>query len=270
MKSFTIVTTFKDIIRSADNLDLKTLNNKAKRHWEKNPKETISFGMRFCEQAERHLPYNVKVLVYYEGDNLPQNTSKVTFVPHVLDKVEKFKTISKDRYIQKKFTKYDYEADSKIINRLNYDYEFDAVRFCHPPFALLDALDKINTRYLISMDSDVQIHRDIPPSFFDSLVEEDAYVYYLSRYPHKHMESGFIIWDTEYECHEQWWDHYRKLYDDGLIYSLFDGWTDCHAFDHVNKILYPKSHHIAKVQNNAVWQASPLQEYMSHYKGVAI
>ena len=270
MKYFTIVTTFNDVIRTIDDVDLTKLNSKAKRHWEKNGNETISFGMRLCNQAELHLPDNVKMLVYYEGNNLPESTSKVTFVPHVLDKVEKFKSISKDRYIQKKFVKYNYQSDSKIINRLNYDYEFDAVRFCHPPFALIDAVDKVDTRYMISIDSDVQIFKDIPAAFFESLVNEDAYVYYLSRHPHKHMESGFIIWDTEYECHKQWWDQYKKLYNDGLIYSLFDGWTDCHAFDHVNKILNPKTYHIARVQNNAVWQASPLQEYMSHYKGVAI
>ena len=268
--NFTIVTTFKDEAKSIEGIDLSTLKPKAMRHWIKNGSQTISFGMRLCQQAEQYLPDNAKMLVYYEGKNLPESTSKVTFVPHVIDKVEKFKSISKNRFIPKQFKKYDYVADSKKINRLDYYYEWDAVRFCHPPFALIDSLDKIETRYLISIDSDVQIHKPIPIDFFPSLVREGVYVHYLSRHPVKHMESGFIIWDTQHPSHKIWWDKYRELYEQGKIYELFDGWTDCHAFDYINTKVKTKTHHIARANHNQVWGESPLREYMAHYKGVAV
>ena len=271
---FKIVTTFKDIIRKIDNIDLSTLNDKARRHWEKNGNETISFGMRLAQQAEERLPSNASLLVYYEGDRLPENTSKVEFVPHRLDKVEQFKSISKHRWIEKKKTHYSYKIDSTIINRKHYDYEFDAVRFCHPPFALIDAIDRVKERYLISMDADVNITKKIPEDFFPSLVESKAHNYYLSRHPHKHMESGFIIWDTHHEHNDLWWSEYKKLYEDGEIYNLYEGWTDCHAFDYVNSKLKKEvgleTHHIASAQTHNVWEYSRLQKYMSHHKGIAI
>jgi len=268
--NFKIITTLKDEIRKVP-ADLNQLNDKARRHWLKNGDETISHGMRFAQQAEKYLPNNANLRVYYEGENLPESTSKVEFVPHVYKAIEKFKSISRDRYIKKKQSYYTWNEEKKI-NRKNYDYSFEAVRFCHPPLTLIDCYNSIDERYLISIDADVQIHRQIPEDFFPSLVKNDAYTFYLSRAPHMHMESGFIIWDTEHEMHETWWSEYKKLYEQGEIYNLYEGWTDCHAFDYVNEKLKNqiKTHHLARVQNNAVWQASPLQEYMSHYKGTAI
>jgi len=54
---------------------------------------------------------------------------------------------------------------------------------------------------------------------------------------------------------------------------LYDGWTDCHAFDKVNNDLIKegmRTVHIASHQANNVWEVSPLQKYISHYKGSAI
>ena len=269
--NFKIITTFKDAIRKVP-ADLNQLNDKARRHWLKNGDETISHGMRFAQQAEKYLPNNATLRVYYEGENLPESTSKVEFVPHVYEAVEKFKSISKDRYIKKKQSYYTWDEEKKI-NRKNYDYEFEAVRFCHPPLSLIDCYGKIKERYLVSIDADVFIHRDIPEDFFPSLVTEPACTYFLNRAPHKHMESGFIIWDSQDPFYRRWFSLYRGMYEGGKIYNLYDGWTDCHAFDKVNNDLIKegmKTVHIASHQANNVWEVSPLQKYISHYKGSAI
>jgi len=270
--NFKIVTTFKDEVRKVPK-DVSNLYPKARRHWEKNGNETICFGLRLAEQAEKFLPSNASLVVYYEGDNLPASTSKVEFRPHVYDRVKQFQSLSKNKYCHKKQVYYSYNhKENKNVNRLGYDYEFDAVRFCHPPLALIDCYNSFDERYLISMDADVQIIEQIPEDFFPSLVKNDAYTFYLSRAPHKHMESGFIIWDTEHEMHETWWSKYKRLYEQGEIYNIFEGWTDCHAFDYVNEQLKGqiKTNHIAQVQTHAVWEHSPLQQYMRHYKGIAI
>ena len=92
---------------------------------------------------------------------------------------------------------------------------------------------------------------------------------------HKHMESGFIIWDTHHLVHGSWWREYKRLYEDDGIFDLKEGWTDCHAFDYVNdrlELCNPgvKNHKIASRQSHDVWAISPLQKYLTHKKGTTI
>ena len=88
------------------------------------------------------------------------------------------------------------------------------------------------------------------------------------------MESAFIVWDTEHTAHTDWWKEYKLLYEDDKLFDIYDGWTDCHAFEHVNdkinKTYNINSNIIALHQSHNVWEVSPLQKYMSHYKGTAI
>ena len=273
--NFKIVTTFLDKPLKGSSVNKELLNPKARRHWYKNSDETISRGMKFVEQASKLLPDNVSLRVYYEGDDIPEDRDNVEFIPHDISKVEQFKRKADGKVIPKTFEKYDYNDWKKRINFASgYDYEFDAIRFCHPPFALIEAHNTIEERYLISIDADVEIHEKIPNGFFESLVKDDCYTSYLSRRPHKHMESAFIVWDTEHTAHTDWWKEYKLLYEDNKLFDIYDGWTDCHAFEYVNDKINKRyninSNIIALHQSHNVWEVSPLQKYMSHYKGTAI
>ena len=267
--NFKIVTTFLDKPLKASEVDISKLNDKAKRYWSRFDDEVISRGMLLAMQANTLLPDNASMRVYYEGENLPDNYDKVEFLPHPTEKVEAFQKRSSGKMIKKHFKVYDYHHYKNNINfKEGYDYEFDAVRFCHAPFSLIEAHDTIEERYLISIDADVIIREGIPEDFFPSLVQEGCVTHYLSRAPHKHMESGFIMWDTHHPDYKAWWKKYKQLYEDDGIFDIYDGWTDCHAFDYVNEG-FP-SHKIASRQSHDVWAISPLQKYLTHKKGTTI
>tara|TARA_B100001093_G_C26853645_1_gene1026310 strand:- start:1890 stop:2702 length:813 start_codon:yes stop_codon:yes gene_type:complete len=266
---FKIITTFLDKPLKASSIDISKLNDKAKRYWSRFEDETISRGMQLAKQANELLPDNASMRVYYEGDNLPESTEKVEFLPHPIEKIKEFQKRSSGKMIKKHFKVYDYHHYKNNINfKDGYDYEFDAVRFCHAPFSLIEAYNTIEERYLISIDADVVIREKIPEDFFPSLAQEGCITHYLNRAPHKHMESGFIMWDTQHPDYNAWWEKYKQLYEDDGIFDIYDGWTDCHAFDHVNEG-FP-SHKIASRQSHEVWAISPLQKYLTHNKGTTI
>ena len=270
MSTFKIITTFLDKPLKGSQVDISKLNDKAKRYWSRFTDETISRGMQLALQANAFLPDNATMRVYYEGDNLPENMEKVEFVPHRIDKVDLFRKKSYGKFIRKKFKPYNYDEYKSKINHNDYDYEYDAVRFCHAPFSIIEAHNSIEEQYLISIDSDIEIKEKIPEDFFPSLIKEKIYTYYLSRAPHKHMESGFIMWDTHHPIHEKWFKKYIELYEQEKIFELWDGWTDCHAFDFVNSSFSDVSHKIAELQSHDVWSISPLQKYLIHKKGTTL
>ena len=272
---FKVITTFLDKPLKGSTVDKSLLNTKARRHWNKNSDEVISRGMKFAEQANRLLPNNASLRVYYEGETLPKNMDKVEFVEHPIHKVQEFKRKADGRVVPKLFEKYDYNEWKKRINfETGYVYEYDAIRFCHPPIALIEAHNTVDERYIISIDADVEIHEKIPNGFFESLIEDDCCTSYLSRRPHKHMESAFIMWDTEHHAYNDWWNEYKLLYESDKLFDIYDGWTDCHAFEYVDDKINEKhninSYIIKSHQSHNVWEVSPLQKYMSHYKGTAI
>ena len=96
---FKVVTTFLDKPLKGSLVNKELLNPKAKRHWYKNEDEVISRGMKFVEQANRLLPDNASLRVYYEGDVLPDNMEKVEFVKHPVEKIEMFKKRADGKYI---------------------------------------------------------------------------------------------------------------------------------------------------------------------------
>ena len=267
---FKIVTTFLDKPLKISNIDINKLNDKAKRYWSRFNDEEISRGMLLATQANELLPNNASMRVYYEGDNMPvDNWEKVEFFPHPAEQVKEFAKRSSGKMIKKYFKVYDYHHYKNNINfKEGYDYSHDAVRFCHVPFSLIEAHNTIEERYLISIDADVIISGKIPEDFFPSLIREGCVTHYLNRSPCKHMESGFIIWDTHHPDYNAWWKKYKQLYEQDKLFDIFDGWTDCHAFDHVNEG-FP-SHMIASRQSHDVWAVSPLQKYLTHKKGTTI
>ena len=227
---FKVITTFLDKPLKGSTVDKSLLNTKARRHWNKNSDEVISRGMKFAEQANRLLPDNASLRVYYEGETLPKNMDKVEFVEHPIHKVQEFKRKADGRVVPKLFEKYDYNEWKKRINfETGYVYEYDAIRFCHPPIALIEAHNTVDERYIISIDADV---------------------------------------------YNDWWNEYKLLYESDKLFDIYDGWTDCHAFEYVNDKINEKhninSYIIKSHQSHNVWEVSPLQKYMSHYKGTAI
>ena len=190
--------------------------------------------------------------------------------------------------------------DKSLSKKIDYFDEYSSersVKWFRPVATILYASELFNENFC-SIDSDCEFIDCVDESIFDDILN-DYNLCYLGRKHFKvmrhggynnngeyietnrvpstdkdtHMESGFIIWDSQNPFYRRWFSLYRGMYEGGKIYNLYDGWTDCHVFDKVNNDLIKegmRTVHIASLQSHSVWEVSPLQKYISHYKGSAI
>ena len=163
------------------------------------------------------------------------------------------------------------------------DFRFNAFRFAHKVFAILKSLKHVESRYLIWLDSDIKTHTKIPLDFFDSLINETAYMSYLGREKISidhltYSECGFLIFDTHHTIHKLFWENMIDMYWGGKLFNENE-WHDSYIFDQVRKKL-EKEYNFAnfnicdlglediEAENDEhVFVTSVLGKYMDHKKG---
>ena len=190
------------------------------------------YGRRFMETAH-HWPYPVTV---YSEDDLP--------VAH--------KRLDDPAYLR--FTQ---DADA------THDYRFQARRFSHKVFAVLDAA-RAGGR-MIWIDADTVAFKDIPKEFLACLLPPGKHIAYLGR-EKMHSECGFVLYDCDKlgEFFAKW----RDLYVTGDIFDLPE-WHDSYVFDHLREKLKIPSENISGPGKRAhhPFINSPLGKYLDHMKG---
>lgn len=78
-----------------------------------------------------------------------------------------------------------------------YNYRFDAVKFCHKPFAIWDFVTAhAEGRYsgLVWLDADTLTHAKITPEALDSIAPPDFDIQYLGR-AYKYTECGYLYFN---------------------------------------------------------------------------
>ena len=109
-----------------------------------------------------------------------------------------------------------------------YDYNYDAAKFSRKVFAQLDAAEESGD-YLIWLDADVEVHRDIDEPLIQELLGGLA----MARYerPGYHTETGVVIYDLR-QCWA-FFEAWQTLYENRRVYCLPKGWHDCWTLDFV-------------------------------------
>jgi hypothetical protein len=192
-----------------------------------------TYGKRFLETYHRHwkLP-----LVVYSEDDLP-----IPYRP--LDDPDHLR----------------FRANPDA----SQDYRFQAVRFSHKVFAILDAAQ--DGGRIVWLDADVVTFKDVPEKFIADLLPKGKHIAYLGR-THMHSECGFVI----YDCDKlgAFFAEWRRLYTSGDIFGLKE-WHDSYVFDHLRQKLNIPSENISGPGKAAHHQFinSPLGKYMDHLKG---
>lgn len=191
------------------------------------------YGKRFLETYHRH--WNLPLVVYSE-DELPIPHRRLDDPDHV-----KFR----DR------------SDATP------DYRFQAVRFSHKVFSILDAAKAGGL--LVWLDADVVTFRDVPDDFIAGLLPKGKHIAYLGR-DWMHSECGFVVYDCDRLG--AFFDEWRRLYTSGEIYALKE-WHDSYVFDYLREKLKVPSENISGPGKRAhhPFINSPLGKYMDHLKG---
>lgn len=153
-------------------------------------------------------------------------------------------------------------------NHNQYDFRFDAQKFCRKTFAQ-DAVFDEDTE-VFWFDADCVIREDLTEEFLRSLIEGVPFCYLgrsnalgLTTY----TETGFLGFNTKHERFAEFRAKYLPYFTTGRIFGQLKGWHDCIAFDHarqgiVGNNLTPKGSGMDNVMEQSV-----LAPFMSHLKG---
>lgn len=157
-------------------------------------------------------------------------------------------------------------ADGNSANE--YDYRYDAVKFCRKVFAQDAVFDESDLVFWF--DADCVIHSDIPESFLRGLMDGVA-VAFMGRGkindPFSYTETGWVGFNTKHEDFKKFRENYLPYFTTGRIFSQLKGWHDCIAFDHARNGVKGRNLSPNASGIGAVIQSTPLAKYMTHNKG---
>lgn len=229
--------------------------------------EKHAFGFDLTRTAEEYLPSNAKLIVYYEGNKMPEDTDKVKWKQYPNYRVQAFKDGGASEKVRAKIPPKLKVNEGAYNTRKSFLH--DAIRFSWKVYAMIEHLDKCDTDYLCWVDADVIFNKKLPEGFLESLVDKDCYASYLNR--KRWTETGWIMYNTKHPYHKTWWKHIVDMYDGQKLFNL-KNWTDSHVFDAVLKISKQDGvKHVPLVRPNSnkdiAWGNSPLKEYSKHRKG---
>ena len=147
------------------------------------------------------------------------------------------------------------------------NYRYDAVRFSHKVFALLQFLEENETDVLIWLDGDSRTHSTVSVNDIDSWCPEEKFAGYLAR-PWMYTETGFHIFNMKHFISKDFLNSWKQYYVDDSIFKL-NMWTDCHTYD-AAKIMFDDKHWhnlSPPIKNNHPFINGPLGVFMDHMKG---
>lgn len=158
------------------------------------------------------------------------------------------------------------------------DYRKMPVRFCHKVFAIARAFDSVlkqkkdgdvAPRYLIWMDADVLIHRNVTlDEIRECLPKEGDSFATLGRKDWPHSECGWMAFDLENKGSEIIIEMFKSYVSDEILKQAQQ--DDSWMWDEVvKKIGCAVTNLTEGAPGLDVWQFSPMAKWSRHYKGPA-
>ena len=230
---------------------------------------------------------------------------------HILNHIGKFMIQSWDLYWPKpsnlkvylEETNTDYKSQyinfvdwsSKCGNNFKdfsvYCKDARAKRFAKKGFTFIDAMENIDTKYLIWLDADLLFHKQFNESLINNLLPENKLIgffdtfyqsmpdrtytqeQYLDRTERKKFaaESGFVIINTQHKLFEQYKENYKNLYFSPKIHESLTHWFDGEVCASAARDILEHVQDLSSLRMTNKTQTplnrSHLSEYFTHQKG---
>jgi hypothetical protein len=172
------------------------------------------------EYGNRSIPtwfryFESYIKFHFHTEFKPINDQRVTYF---LDTKEKLNFLERNIQINRIGTK-----DMHPVGR-----KWDT--YCHKVYAQYESFKTADTRYLLFLDADVaalkpftiDIATDLLQNYFCGFIGRDTLL----------TETGFILYDLEYEGSNNFFEDFIDLYNKDQLFNL-ESWCDCGAFDHI-------------------------------------
>jgi hypothetical protein len=117
---------------------------------------------------------------------------------------------------------------SKMKDGKQY-FIFDAIKFSHKVFAVIDFVEKNETDILLWLDGDTRTHANVSYDDVISWCPSEKFASYLAR-PWKYTETGFHMFRMKHKISKDFFEKWKSYYVNDTVFKL-SGWTDCHTYD---------------------------------------
>lgn len=214
------------------------------------------YGRECVESFVKFWPRNVRLTVYYEGDNFE-------FLPGV-----SWHPYEEVAHLKEYLDNLRFPIMHGIVGE-KFEMNFDA-RQARKVFIEMHALKKYGGK-VFWMDADVVTHAPVPATFLDDLLPDDAFSCYLGRDGWYHTESGFIGFNAAHPIASRFSKNYLHVFITGVNFTQ-PGWHDCFGYDAVRQIVGNGPEFVNLAANVPHGTMHPfvntvLGRYMDHCKG---
>lgn len=114
-----------------------------------------------------------------------------------------------------------------------YKMIFDAIKFSHKTFAIIDAALKGDADLMFWLDADTITHSQITLDYLVALLPDQYYTAYLGREQNPkpmYSECGFVAYNLRHTLNKSFMNHWRYIYEDNNLFSLKE-WHDSYVYD---------------------------------------
>ena len=242
------------------------------------------YGERFLNTWKKHSSPDIHLTVYCEGgtswlgkDFLSEN---ITAASLESDELTSFRSIF-GKFIQAQGGVIQLANEKENLYRFNYNYRFDALRFCFKAFSFhqeLKSSDLARHSHLCWIDADVVCKEYFSPQTLTPVLPIGSHLAsYLGRtsFPptRPHSECGFFGINLHHPEAITFIESYIGMYTSGSLF-LRPEWHDCEAFDHVRKNFEALNFNFLNISGKFQDEEHPfirskLGEFFDHLKGPA-
>ena len=212
------------------------------------------YAKNFMDSLKKYLDPSINVLIYTDKKYF-ENTD--TWTNYILEDESPELVEFKKR------------NSCRVIKSGTKGWIYDAVRFSHKSYCIIDAAKKTQTGRLIWLDADTEIVAPLTKSYLNSKQRPNSFVSYLGR-TDRYSETGFMSWNMTIPHAADYFKKWQHYYDTDLIYHL-NAQLDCHVFDAVTHEFF-RTHNLVpenisppKIDKDHFDKA--FKGIMYHYKG---
>lgn len=222
------------------------------------------YGKRMLETACEFLPSNVEIVAYYNTEKPEFHNSRAKFI-------DAYGIEGGVRDFTAKYSKIKRQCGyNPNWNRGEYNFRWDAVKFCHKNFAIEHCSRSCNSDFLVWLDADSVLFDYIPEEWFATLLPEPHYLSYLGRTAYSHTDCSYMQFRVNHPAHRKFMSRYVGIYKTGRFEQereQHDSWL----FDVVRKEMEQEgkitSFNLSKEDKGHVFLSSELGRYADTLKG---
>jgi hypothetical protein len=224
------------------------------------------YGEKFLKSVADNWSNDLRLVVYVEGYDDTEELPLANFASNI-----EYRHIE---HIEDRNSFIERNKDKTGIVNGEYNYRYDAIRFCHKVYAYSDlAYELIDQEYkgwLAWIDADTITTGKFTAKDAENIMREEDDIVHLGRIDIDYSETGFIAWNLTMQNAASQLVDVRGAYDTDEVFGYRE-WTDAFVFTRLLKIYEAHRTRVRNlsegVRGLAVFENSILKDYFEHNKG---